>query len=152
MFNFYQFSSAESSVNDLLLWTANGTPWHFLSATSRMTRTPHAGGKESCIPGTRTRNLNTHVKWIHRGPSTRLCRLWLSHTRKEYRGRQWKKEKEKVDEKRGQKRQQKERRGYYMRGTWKGWESDRSSPLRYLLYVLCLSFSFTFFLFSQKQH
>jgi len=70
MSNFYQFSSVESSVNDLSLWTTNGTPWHFLSATSRMTRTPHADGKGSCILGTRTRNLNTHVKWIHRGPST----------------------------------------------------------------------------------
>lgn len=98
----------------------------------------------SCIPGTRTRNLNTHVKWIHRGLSTRLCRLWLSHTRKEYQERHWRIEKEKVDEKRGRKRRlgKKEGREYYIGGTWKGWESDRSSPVRCFLYILSLFFSF----------
>lgn len=36
----------------------------------RMTRTSRRRQQRSYIPGTRTRNLNTHVKWIHRGPST----------------------------------------------------------------------------------
>ena len=110
----------------------------------------------SCIPGTRTRNLNTHVKWIHRGLSTRLCRLWLSHTRKEYQERHWRIEKAKVDEKRRRKRRldKKEGRRYYIGDTWKSWESDRSSQVRSSLYSfsLSLSHSLRFPSFSQNHH
>lgn len=60
----------------------------------RMTRTSRRRQRRSYIPGTRTRNLNTHVKWIHRGPST-LSAVTKPHAKRIPRATEKRREKKK---------------------------------------------------------